>query len=262
MTTYETVVYESVDHVTVITLNRPERLNAVDATMKAELREAWQRFNEDPHAVVAVLTGAGERAFCAGADLKQAAERGFQRGQTSWVTPLDNNVWKPVVCAVNGVCAGGAMGLVADSDIVVCSDNAYFTDGRVSSGVVSIVGTVRLARKLPLETVSRLALLGRNGRLTAQQALNVGLVGEVVPQAHLMETAMGLARAVAENSTAAMVATKKALWDSLNYGVDEGIRKSWEHIHAYHDHPDIVEGPKAFAEKRKPKWRPYPYETR
>ena len=174
------------------------------------------------------------------------------------MTPLDCGVTKPVVCAVNGVCAGGGMGFVADSDIVLCSDNATFTDGRVSAGVVSIVGTARLVRRLPLETVLRLALMGRGYRLTAGQALNVGLVGQVVPLANLRQEAMAVASALVKNSPAAMAATKQVILDSLNFGLDEAIRRSWEAIHAYHGHPDLTEGPRAFAEKRPPRWAPYP----
>ena len=257
MAGFETILYERQGAVTVITLNRPERLNAVNAVMKGELRRAWADFNEDKEAVVALLTGAGERAFCAGADLKQAAERGFEAGQTSWVTPLDCGVTKPVICAVNGVCAGGAMGFVAESDIVLCSENASFTDGRVSSGVPSIVGTIRLARRLPLETVLRMALMGRGQRLTAEQALNAGLVGQVMPQPELMDAALDMAARLTQNSPAAMAVTKQAILDSLNCGLDEAIRRSWDAIHGYHGHPDLTEGPQAFAGKREPKWAPY-----
>jgi E-phenylitaconyl-CoA hydratase len=252
---FQAITYDVADGIATITLNRPDRLNAVGRQMKAELFEVWQVFNADPNAVVAILTGAGDRAFCAGADLKEAADRGFQPGQTKWVNPLDNGVVKPVVCAVNGLCAGGALAFVADSDIVVAAEHAVFKDARVSFGVVSIVGTVRLARRVPLGTAMRLALMGKGGELTARRAYDVGLVDELVPGERLLETARRVAGAIAENSPAALIATKRAILDSMDYGLDEALKRSWDAIHAYHSHPDITEGPKAFAEKRKPRWK-------
>jgi enoyl-CoA hydratase/carnithine racemase len=255
MAGFETLLYERRGGAACITLNRPERLNAVNRTMKAELRRLWKDLDEDPGVSVLILTGAGDRAFCAGADLKQAAAMGFEQGQTSWVTPRDCNVRKPIVCAVNGVCSGGGLSFVADSDLVICSDNAYFLDARVSYGVVSVVGTMCLARRLPLESVLRLALLGKHGRFTSQQALEIGLVGQVVPRDQLMDTAWRLAEAIGENSPAAVMATKAAIWNSLNYGMEGAIEQGWQAIRAYRGHPDIVEGPRAFAEHRKPSWK-------
>ncbi|MBI3744417.1 MAG: enoyl-CoA hydratase/isomerase family protein [Chloroflexi bacterium] len=256
MPTYETILYEKRDGVACIALNRPERLNAVNRPMKVELRQAWQDVNTDRDVRVVILTGTGTRAFCAGADLKQAAAQGFEPGQKSWVTPIDCGVRKPIVCAVNGVCSGGAIGFVADSDLVICAENAYFKDGRVSNGVVSVVGTTRLTRRIPLQAVLRLALLGKHGQITSQQALALGLVGEVVPSEQLMETAWRLALAIAENSPAAVMATKAAIWDTLNSGLDAAVEQSWRAIAAYRGHPDITEGPRAFAEHRKPQWQP------
>jgi E-phenylitaconyl-CoA hydratase len=256
---YTTILYAVDDGVAFITLNRPEAANAVNNRMKRELDHAWRRANADPQVVVAVLTGAGDKAFCSGMDLKEAAKEGFEGNMSRWVTPIDCGMQKPVVCAVNGVCAGGALAFVADSDITLAAEHAIFVDARVSVGVTSILGTVRLARKMPIENVFRLALLGIHGRLTAQQAKEAGLVGQVVAKAELLGAATDLARAMARNSSEALIVTKRVLWNSLNMGMDAAMGYAWEALHAFEGHPDMIEGPRAFAEGRKPQWaRPKP----
>ena len=154
----ETIDYKLDRGVAVITLNRPSRKNAINSQMSRELPEVWQHFNQDPDAVVAVLTGQG-KAFCSGADISDLPDidlssAGAAKQSCGW-TALQNNVWKPVICAVNGVVVGGGLHFIADSDIVIAANTAIFFDSHVSVGLVSGVEPVGLARRMPIEAVLR-----------------------------------------------------------------------------------------------------------
>ncbi|HEX4620711.1 MAG TPA: enoyl-CoA hydratase-related protein [Myxococcaceae bacterium] len=253
---YRTLLLERTGHVATLTLNRPDRMNAFDSIMREELPAAWAEIARDEQIWAVILTGAGERAFCAGMDLReQLPERKGGALPRVHLTPMDCKVGKPVISAVNGVCAGGGIAFVSDADIVLCSDQAYFTDARTSAGQVSIHGTLRLARKIPLEAVLRLVLLGKAERLTAQRAFEIGLASEVVPAAQLMTRARALAEAIVENSPSAVFRSKDAIWDSLNHGLDASLERGWEVVTRFaRESGDAKEGAQAFVEKRKPRW--------
>jgi enoyl-CoA hydratase len=251
------VRYERDGHVATITYHRPEAMNALNQELRDDLDAAWARFREDDDAWVAIVTGAG-RAFCAGHDLKGGA---VPRGTTHWETPsltsLENGleVWKPVIAAVNGVCAGGGLHFVADADIVIASSAATFTDPHVSLGQVSAFETIGLTRRSPMEPVVRLALVGRHERVTAARAYELGIVSEVVdPPERLREVAQELAETIARNSPAAMTATKRALWGAFERGLTGACRAGAAELVALWGHPDQTEGPRAFAERREPRW--------
>ncbi len=262
MGSYKTLLLERDGHVATLTLNRPDRMNAFDGTMREELPAAWAEIAADPDIWCVILTGAGERAFCAGMDLREPPPQAkltpeqFSKLPRTRITSLDCNVGKPVIAAVNGVCAGGGLAFVADADIVICSDNVTFTDGRTTAGQVSIHGTLRLARKIPLETVMRLVLLGRAEKLTAQRAYEIGLASEVVKPADLMTRARALAAAIVENSPSAVFHTQDMIWKSLNTGLDQALDSGWNVVTSFaRDFADAQEGARAFVEKRKPNWK-------
>jgi enoyl-CoA hydratase len=255
--TYDTLLIERNERVATLTLNRPQRMNAFDARMREELPHAWDELGADPEVWVVILTGAGERAFCAGMDLQEPPPQTQRKGALprTRITALDCGFGKPVIAAVNGVCAGGGLAFVADSDVVICSENATFTDGRTTAGQVSIHGTLRLARKIPLETVFRLVLLGRAERLGAQRALTIGLCSEVVAPGELLPRARALACAIAANSPAAVFTTRHAIWDSLDHGLDAALERGWRQVTEFAQrHADAQEGARAFMEKRAPRW--------
>ncbi len=256
---YKTLLYEKKGKIAYITLNRPERFNAFDSVMRAELPRLWAEFENDDGAWIAVLTGAGDKAFCTGMDVREAATAGPAKpgsgdDQRVRLTPYDCHVSKPVIVAVNGACAGGGLIFVADADIVLCSDSAYFTDARVSVGIVSIQGTVTLTRRIPLESVLRLALMGKSERMSPQRAYQIGLVSQVVPQKDLMTSANEVAEKIVANSPICVVRSKKAIWQGLDSGMTKALENAWAILQSHRGHPDNVEGPKAFNEKRAPNW--------
>ncbi len=262
---FETLLYERKNAVAVITLNRPERLNAINGVMSRELPRAWDRVMRDPEVRVAVLTGAGEKALCTGFDMADAAQGGGaevgereSRGTLDAIkfTAIQNECWKPVITAVNGMCTGGGMHFIADSDLIIAADHATFFDNHVRVGLVAGMEPVGLIRRLGMEAVLRMAFLGGSERMSAQRACELGLVGDVVPGTQLLARALELAEKIARHSPAALIATKRAIWQSLELGLHAGIANAWKIISEHGDHPDSQEGPRAFAERREPKWQP------
>jgi enoyl-CoA hydratase/carnithine racemase len=262
---FETILFEKSDGVATITLNRPKQYNAFTAQMADELAAAWADVKSSPDVTCAILTGAGEKAFCTGMDVVAAMKAEsretatLSREDAPWfrLTPLQNRCWKPVVLAINGMVNGGGFHFVADCDITICAGHATFFDTHVKMGLVAGIEPVGLSRRLPLESVLRLALLGGAERMSAEEALRIGLVGEVVPADRLMARAREIASRIAQHSPSALARTKRAIWQGLETGLDGAIDHAWKIIGEHHDCPDIAEGGKAFAEKRAPKWVPY-----
>lgn len=259
------VHYETAERIATITLDNPAALNAFDHEMCLELRRIWADVEANPEVACAILTGAGERAFCTGWDVTSLATGESPKlvpgdrwsAPYGHITALQNRCWKPVITAVNGVCNAGGLHFVADTELVIASENATFLDTHVAVGLVSALEPAGLARRMPLERVFRLALLGKNGRMTAQEALAIGLVGEVVPASQLMPKAREAAAAMAQFSPTALARTKRAIWESLDRGLNEGLDAAHAQVERHLGHPDPVEGSKAFLEKRAPKWEPY-----
>jgi enoyl-CoA hydratase/carnithine racemase len=258
----DAVLYEKNGHVATMTINRPERMNAFNADVHRRIPEMWEEVKRDDDVWVVIVTGAGERAFTTGMDVKDAAVTGGPAARQASsdvhermrLTAIQSGVWKPVIAAVNGVCAGGGLHFVADSDIVICAEHATFVDTHVSVGQVAALEPIVLARRIPLGSVLRMALIGRGERITAHQALQIGLVSEVVPAAELMPAAHRIAALLCENSPSAMAATKRAIWDSLDLSLHDALQHGWDLLRDHWQHPDYREGPRAFAERRKPNW--------
>ena len=244
--------------------NRPDRLNAMNARMRDELADAWIQLDTDAEVRVIVHTGEG-RAFQTGVDVAEIASDGvgmerYRRSVEDFdlhFTAWHQEVWKPVITAVNGVCAGGGFHWVADADIVICASDAEFFDPHVSVGQVVSIEAIGLMRKMPVEAVMRMALVGRHERMPAERAYELGMVSEVVdPPERLRERAQELGETIARNSPAAMAATKRALWGALELGLTDACRAGAAELVSMWGHPDQVEGPRAFAEKREPRWAP------
>jgi enoyl-CoA hydratase len=243
--------------------NRPDRLNAMSARMREEFALAWTELDRDPAVRVIVHTGEG-RAFQTGVDVMEIASDGvgmqrYRQSVEDWdmhFTAWHQQVWKPVITAVNGVCAGGGFHWIADADIVVAASDAEFFDPHVSIGQVVALEAIALIRKMPVEAVMRMAFVGRYERLSAQRAYELGMVSQVIdPPELLREEAQALAEKIARNSPAAMRATKRALWGALELGLTDACRAGARELVSMWGHPDQEEGPRAFAEKRDAQWR-------
>jgi len=261
---YEHLIVERHGPVGWLVNNRPEHLNAMNARMREEFADAWLELDSDPEVRVIVHTGEG-RAFQTGVDVAEIASDGvgMQRYQQSveefdlHFTSWHQGVWKPVITAVNGICAGGGFHWVADADIVICASDAQFFDPHVSIGQAVSIEAIGLMRKMPVEAVMRMAFVGRHERVDARRAYELGMVSEIVdPPSRLRDRAQELGETIARNSPAAMAATKRALWGALELGLTDACRAGAHELIALWGHPDQTEGPKAFAEKREPKWLP------
>ncbi|GAC1396075.1 MAG: enoyl-CoA hydratase/isomerase family protein [Mycobacterium sp.] len=222
MTAFETIVLEvdAVSHVATITLNRPEALNAFNRAMCEEMTEAWRAVKLDDSVNAVVLRAAGNRAFSAGLDIKSS----YGQPGNVWnhedpgepLSPKWQKMWKPVVCAVQGMCTAGAFYFVNESDVVICSDDATFFDSHVSAGLVCALEPIGLMRRVGLGDALRIALMGNDERVCAGTALRIGLVTEVVSRDRLWTRAHEIAAAIAAKPPSATQGTVKAIWESLD----------------------------------------------
>lgn len=217
---YETIIYELSGHVATVTLNRPDKLNAFNQRMCDEFEDLWNAVRLDDDVRVVVLQANGERAFCTGVDVKEGyafpANVWSQRDPGVQLGPKHNQVWKPVVVALHGMVAGGALYWVNESDVVICSEDATFFDPHVSYGMTAALEPSGLARRVPLGEVLRMALLGLDERMSATRAREIGLVSEVVPVSMLRARAAEIAAIIAAKPPAAIQGTVRAIWESLD----------------------------------------------
>ena len=262
--------YEVSDGVATITLDRPQRGTALTPAMQPIMQQIWSEVRDSDAIRVAIVMASGEKHFCTGFDVSEAesdeaADSVFVDGPLEdavhW-SPYQNQVWKPVITCVNGLCVGGGLHLVVDADIVIASENAAFMDTHVNVGMVGALENIGLAKRLPLGSALRMTLMGRHYRMPAQRAYELGLVDELVATpADLRATAEHMAALIKDNSPAATARSKKAIWGSLEKGYTESLEDGWELIKEHWKHPDFKEGPCAFGEKRTPKWDPDPEAT-
>jgi enoyl-CoA hydratase/carnithine racemase len=220
MADFDTIAWEVADHVATVSLDRPDKLNAFNQTMCDEFVEVWRRVRLDDAIHAVVLRANGERAFCTGVDV----EEGFflpdnpwsQQDPGAWLGPRANEVWKPVVVAAHGMVAGGAFYWLNEADIILCSDDATFFDPHVSYGLTAALEPIGLARRINLGDALRIALLGLDERMSAERALQIGLVTEVTTREELWPRAHALAAAIAAKPPAAVQGTVRAVWESLD----------------------------------------------
>jgi enoyl-CoA hydratase/carnithine racemase len=260
MSAYSFASYEKEGRVATITLNRPEVMNALHLEAHLELKEIWEDFRDDPDLWVAILTGAGERAFSAGNDLKATAQRtasgtdvqGQQRPPFGRIT-RDFDCPKPMIAAVNGVAVGGGLEMALACDIVIAADHARLGLPEPRVGLIAGAGGIhRIARQVPFKQAMGLLLTGR--LIMADEAYRIGLVNEVVPVEELMPTAQKWAVEILECSPLSVRLTKEAVLDGLQVSVDDALARDVGRVERLLASADYVEGPKAFAEKRKPEW--------
>ena len=246
--------YEKRGRIGYITLNRPEAMNAMDPEMYEALSEAWMDVRDDPDVWCAIITGAGDRAFTAGADLKKTIPRApekweFWQTQHEQILNRGLEVWKPVIAAVNGYCLAGGMTLLLATDLRVAAEHAKFGLSEVKRGILpGNGGTQRTLRQLPYPVAMWMLLSGE--WLTAQEAHRYGLVNKVVPLANLVEEAERMADVVCKNGPLAVRAIKELAVRSQYLPLDHGLRLEEAIQQVLMTTEDAKEGPRAFAEKR------------
>jgi len=256
------ILLDKSEGIATITLNRPHRLNALTPRMwREQLPKMWQSAEQDPAVRVIIFTGAGEQAFCSGADvqalstLAESDRQNAPRDQVLLISARHNKVTKPVITAVNGMCVGGGLMFVADSDITIAADHATFFNPGVSIGQLAFVAPTTWSRWVPFPALMRMTLMGAKERVGAQRALELGIITEVVGSPSLAGRAREIAALVASNSPAAVRASKRILWESLELNLSQAHALAEKVGAEYRGHPDSVEGPKAFVEKRAPRWK-------
>jgi enoyl-CoA hydratase/carnithine racemase len=251
----EFIGYQKRNRIAYVTINRPEVMNALHPPANEELARVWDDFAADPDAWVAILTGAGERAFCAGNDLKYTALHGMPRMPAGGFGGIvARELWKPLIAAVNGVALGGGLEIALACDIIVAADHARFGLPEPRVGLMAAAGGVhRLPRHIPLKLAMGMMLTGRH--ITAAEALRIGLVNEVVPAAELLATAERWAAEIAECSPLSVQATKQAALGGLGRPLADAMGASYPAVQKLFSSEDVIEGPRAFAEKRKPAWQ-------
>jgi enoyl-CoA hydratase/carnithine racemase len=223
---YETILFEQgEDKVATITINRPEALNSFTRKMCEEFREVWERIRSDNTINAVVLRASPGRAFCPGVDVRGGGGNVLmyddlfaQVDPGEYLGPKANKLWKPVVTAVHGMCAGGAFYWVNESDIVICSEEATFFDPHVTYGMVAALEPIGLRQRIPLADVLRMALLGNDERIGAETAKRLSLVSEVVALDRLWTRAHELAAKIAAKPAVAIQGTTRAIWESLDAG--------------------------------------------
>jgi E-phenylitaconyl-CoA hydratase len=244
------------NHIATITINRPDRMNAMDAEHYAGLSAAWERVRDDSDIRVAVITGAGEKSFSAGADLKsfinqQQPLSELMLTQKNQLLNRGLEVWKPIVAAVNGYCLGGGMTLLLATDLRVCVEKATFSLAEVKRGVFPANGgTQRIAQQLPHSIAMEMLLLGDT--FDASTALRWGLVNKIVKPAELMDVAHDYAQRLASNAPLAVQSAKELALRSRDVDLATGLRIEQMMLRHLQNSQDVSEGTRAFAEKRKP----------
>tara|TARA_B100000401_G_scaffold432425_1_gene369747 strand:+ start:346 stop:1122 length:777 start_codon:yes stop_codon:yes gene_type:complete len=255
--TYKFSLLEKKDHLWIVTLNRPERMNALHSPAHLELDKIFDNFQEDEEAWVAVITGAGDRAFSAGNDLKYQAEGGsMERVETGFAGLTSRyNLNKPLIAAVNGVAMGGGFEIALACDLIIASENASFALPEPKVGLAALAGGMhRLPRQIGLKRAMGMMLTGRT--VLADEGKELGFVNEVVPQNELLMKAEEWAKMIMECSPVSIRTTKNVAINGLNYSsIEDAMNEKYESVNTLFNSQDFIEGPLAFSQKRKPDWK-------
>lgn len=228
---FETIAIDFDGNVAWVTLNRPDVLNAFNSLMQKEIRETWRAFREMDEVHAVVLTGSGGKSFCVGID-RDGDMSALDDSENLYGTsnnfmyddpgddlgPKSCDLWKPVICAVNGMCCGGAFYFLAESDIIIAAEHATFFDPHVTYGMPAVYEPMKMAQRMPLGEILRMTLLGNHERLSAETAKRIGLVSEIVPMDDLRNRASWISSAIASQPTIAVQASLRAIWAANDLG--------------------------------------------
>jgi E-phenylitaconyl-CoA hydratase len=255
------VLYEKRDHTVIVTLNRPEAMNAINDEVRKGFHDAMVSFHDDDDARTAIVTGAGDKSFSAGADLKEMSAQQLQGGAAGRLWDLSPTallrqmgLWKPIIAAVNGYCLAGGLEIALACDIRIASENATFALTEVTRGIIpGYGGTQMLPRVVPLGRALQMLFTGE--RIDAQEAYRIGLVNRVAPPTELMATAEELAQRINESAPIAVRLVKEAALKGLDMPFMDGLRLETLLSLLVQTTEDAMEGPLAFAQKRKAEYK-------
>ncbi len=269
MTEFETLLYDVADGVAWVTLNRPEVHNAFNRQMQADLKSVWRALRHDHDVRCVVLTVAGDKAFCTGVDrtetmghwLDEPEDKGNGEGReaiagtSGWqfddpgenLGPKTNDLWKPVIAAVNGMACGGAFYMLGEVEFIIAAEHATFFDPHVSYGMAACFESMHMLQKMPFHEIARLALLGAHERISARRAYEIGLVSEVVARSQLRERVEWAARAIASAPAIAIEGTVRALWTARELSRRQALDMGKVLVRAGSDPASLLEGQRQFA---------------
>ena len=250
----DAILFDAKDDIVIITINRPDKLNSINKDVREGLRAALERFEATPELKVAILTGAGEKAFCAGMDLKEAADSMLGVPARDFIPVVGDSVTltKPIIAAVNGFAFAGGWLFAQMCDICLASDNAVFgiTEAKVGRGMP---WAAPLGNMIPPRVMMELLLTGDS--LSAQRALEIGFVNKVLPQAELLPEAISMAKKIAGNAPLTVKAAKELVYLSSEMGRSAALRAAYHLFEPVYKSEDALEGPLSFREKRPTKWQ-------
>jgi enoyl-CoA hydratase/carnithine racemase len=282
MPDFETLVYEEIDGVGWVTLNRPDVLNSFNTVMQRELRDLWRWLRRHDDVRVVVLTGAGDKAFCTGIDRSEAIAEGPRRGRHggpgpeigdhsvrigSGTTPFmfddpgenlgpkSNDLWKPVIAAINGIACGGAFYMLGEVDFMIAAEHATFFDPHLTFNMAASFEPLQMTGRMPFGDLVRLTLLGSEERMSAQRALEIGLVTEVCAAGELHDRAAWAAGVIARAHPMAVQATLRALWAGRELSRAQALGLGWAFVGLGNDPEALAEGQSRFAAGQRVQWR-------
>jgi E-phenylitaconyl-CoA hydratase len=256
------ILFEKRGRVAYITINRPEARNAIDLETAQELSNAWNDFRDDDNLWIAVITGAGDKSFSAGADLKSFIPMLTRQDQSQEQTNDGGfggitrgfECWKPIIAAVNGHCFAGGFEIMMACDLRIASENAVFGATEVRWGIIpGAGGTQRLPRSIPLAKAMEIIMMGES--ISADEAYRIGLINKIVPQSELMNEVERWVATLLERGPLALRAAKQAILQGLSLPLDEGLKLEQRLFTSLLGTEDAREGPLAFAQKRKPNFK-------
>ena len=262
---FEAVDYREENGVAWVTLNRPDRLNAFNRKMLTELHSIWQVLRSSVDVRCIVLTGAGDRAFCTGVDRDEFLSNTTKMNTLSnkfhteelglSLGPKTNDLWIPVIAAVNGIACGGAFYMLGECDFIIASENATFFDPHVTTGLAAVYESIHMLQKMPFHEIMRVALMGSHERMSARRAYEIGLCSEVVHQADLTLRVRWAAEAIASQPPLAVQGTVRALWLARQVGTLQALSAGPLLTGIANDPLNAQEGQASFKSGQRPKWQ-------
>lgn len=254
------LLFEKENGIATITLNCPDRGNSLNPDILAGLPKLWAEIDADDDIRVAIITAAGDRHFCTGADVSalDVGVGGLQNqpyAVANQFSPRMAHLRKPVICAVNGLVNGGGLHFVSDCDIVIAHKGCFFMDSHASVGQVSGLESQGIARRAGIGSALLLALTGKSYRMTAERAFTLGMIDMLEEDAAAVQArAVEIATMIAANSPQAVALSKRAIWATDQMPEPVSSEYGWELLKSHWSHPDFAEGPAAFGERRTPSW--------